>query len=128
MLKDISNGKRINGKSPRGQIPHRISIDERPSVVDTKERVGDWEVDTVIGKGHKQAIVSLVERKTKTTLIRKVEKRTADNVKNAIISMLKPFKGLVHTITADNAKEFAMHREIAKELNTVFYFAYPYAS
>lgn len=121
-------GKRINGKSPRGQIPHRISIDERPSVVDTKERVGDWEVDTVIGKGHKQAIVSLVERKTKTTLIRKVEKRTADNVKNAIISMLKPFKGLVHTITADNGKEFAMHREIAKELKTDFYFAHPYAS
>lgn len=121
-------GKRINGKSPRGQILHRISIDERPSVVDTKERVGDWEVDTVIGKGHKQAIVSLVERKTKTTLIRKVEKRTAGNVKNAIISMLKPFKGLVHTITADNGKEFAMHREIAKELKTDFYFAHPYAS
>lgn len=84
-------------------------------------------MDAVIGKGDKQAIVSLVERITKTTLIRKVEKRTANNVKNAIISMLKPFKGLEHTITADNGKEFAMHREIAKELNTVFYFAYPYA-
>src|SRR5690554_4820276 len=111
MLKDISNGKRINGKSSRGQIPRRISIDERPSVVDTKERAGDWEVDTFIGKDYKKAIASLVERKTKTTLIIEVEKRTADSVNKAIMSVLKPFKGLVHTSTADNGKEFAMHRE-----------------
>ena len=121
-------GKRINGKSKRGQIPHRVSIDERPPIVDAKERIGDWEVDTVIGKNHKQAIVSLVERKTKITLIQKVENKTADNVKNAIITMLKPFKELVQTITSDNGKEFAKHDEIAKALNTEFYLAHPYAS
>lgn len=42
--------------------------------------------------------------------------------------MLKPFKGLVHTITSDNGKEFAKHQEIAQALNTNFYFANPYAS
>src|SRR5690554_1158550 len=60
--------------------------------------------------------------------MQKVENKTADNVKNAIITMLKPFKGLVHTITSDNGKEFAKHQEISQALNTNFYFANPYAS
>lgn len=114
----------------RGQIANRVSIAERPAIVELKQRVGDWELDTVIGKNHQQALVTLVERKTKTTFIKKVEKRDAASVGNAIIELLKPYSrlGLVHTLTADNGKEFADHQRVAQQLNTDFYFADPYAS
>lgn len=120
--------KRRNGKTSRGQIKNRVSIDKRPAVVDQKTRVGDWEIDTVIGKGHKGALVTLVERKTSFTLAARVETKQADVVAAATIELLKPYKGRTHTITADNGKEFALHEEIAKALATDFYFAHPYHS
>lgn len=67
--------KRIKNNDRRGQIPNRVSIDERPAVVNNKERVGDWEVDTIIGKNHKGAIVTAVERKLKFSCMRRVPKR-----------------------------------------------------
>ena len=120
--------KRRNGKTSRGQIKNRVSIDKRPAVVEQKTRVGDWEIDTVIGKGHKGALVTLVERKTSFTLAARVETKQADVVTAATIELLKPYKGRTHTITADNGKEFALHEEIAKTLATDFYFAHPYHS
>jgi len=120
--------KRYGTNNRRGQIINRISIDERPAIVDTRSRIGDWELDTVIGKAHKQAIVTLTERKTRFTLIRKVRFRTAENVADAIIRLLNPIKKWVKTLTADNGKEFASHELIAKALNAKFYFAHPYSS
>jgi len=99
--------KRYGQYSRRGQIPNQLSIDQRPSVVDARSRYGDWEVDTVIGRHHKQALVTLVERKSRLTLIAKVSRKTAENVATAIIQLLKPFSSWVHTITADNGREFA---------------------
>ena len=120
--------KRYGGRDRRGQIPERISIDERPEIVDNKERIGDWEVDTIIGKKHQSAIVTAVERKTKYTCIRKVEKKSAREVTAALIKMLLPFKEQVHTITVDNGKEFAGHKTIADALQSQVYFAHPYCS
>jgi IS30 family transposase len=120
--------KRIKNNSRRGQIPNRVSIDERPAIVDSKERVGDWEIDTVIGKNHKGAIVTAVERKTKFSCLKRVPKKEAPLVTNALIDMLKPYKKLVHTMTGDNGKEFSQHEKIANELQTDFYFAHPYCS
>ena len=57
--------KRYVSPERRGQIPDRVSIDDRPRIVETKERIGDWEADTVIGRNHKGAIITLVERKSK---------------------------------------------------------------
>ena len=105
-----------------------MSIDERPTLVDNKERVGDWEIDTVIGKNHKGALVTAVERKTKFSCIRHVHKKEAALVAKALIEMLSPFKKLVHTITADNGKEFSEHEKIAAALEAQFYFAHPYSS
>ena len=65
--------KRYGKADRRGMIPNRRSIEERPPIVETRRRIGDWEADTIIGKNHRQAIVSLVERKTGFTLIEKVE-------------------------------------------------------
>lgn len=120
--------KRYGSYSRRGQLIDRISIDERPAVVDSRSRIGDWELDTIIGKGHKQAIVSLTERKSRYTLIKKVKRKTAQLVSDAIISLLSPVSGKVLTLTSDNGKEFAEHKIIANHLDAKFYFAHPYAS
>jgi IS30 family transposase len=114
--------------STRGQIKDRVSIDERPKVVDKKERFGDWEGDTIIGKKGKGAIVTLVERKSKLTLIRKVPDKSAASVCYAVIEMLSPFKENLHTITFDNGKEFAGHKQMSQELGAEIYFAHPYSS
>jgi IS30 family transposase len=120
--------KRYGCYSRRGQIPNQVSIDQRPAIVDARCRFGDWELDTVIGKHHRQALVTLVERKSKLTLIAKVRKKTAEAVSEAIIRLLKPLSHWVHTLTADNGREFAMHKKIARALDAKFYFAHPYAS
>jgi transposase, IS30 family len=117
-----------NGKRSRGQIINRISIDNRPKIVDDKRRVGDWEIDTVIGKGHSGALVTIVERKTLYTLVARVNGKRADWVTQATMQLLKPFQNRLHSITADNGKEFAYHEKISKELDTAFYFAHPYSS
>lgn len=120
--------KRYGSYNRRGQIIDRVSIDDRPAIVDRRSRIGDWELDTIIGKNHQQAIVSLSERKSRFTLIHKVERKTAQCVSRAIIKLLKPFSDQVITLTSDNGKEFAEHKKIANKLNAKFYFAHPYAS
>ncbi len=120
--------KRYGAPSRRGQIPAQVFIDQRPAIVDTRRRFGDWEVDTVIGKQHRQVLVTLVERKSKLTLIARVVRKTAEAVAEAIIRLLKPLAQWVHTITADNGREFAQHQKIARALHAKFYFAHPYSS
>jgi len=120
--------QRTGTPEARGQICNRISIEERPAIVDKKERIGDWEADTVIGKGHKGVLVTLSERVSKLNLIAHVPSKHAEGVTAAIIAMLKPYKKDLHTITFDNGKEFAYHEKIAEALNVDTYFAHPYRS
>jgi IS30 family transposase len=120
--------KRYGSYDHRGKLPNRVSIEKRPAVVDQRKRIGDWEVDTIIGKGHRQAIVSLTERKSRLVLLRKVERRTATLVGDAVIDLLQPISDRLHTITGDNGKEFAEHERICRELNTDFFFAHPFAA
>jgi len=119
--------KRLHRKHQRGQIPNRMMIDQRPEVVDIKARFGDWEVDTIIGKNHKSAILTLTERKSQFELMAKTNGTKAISVKKQMINLLAPFKQLVKTITSDNGKEFALHQEIANKLQADFYFANPYS-
>jgi len=118
--------KRSIKRDNRGRIPNQKSIEERPGVVERRERIGDWEADTIIGKGKKGAIVTLVDRKSRFLRMGLVEQRTKEAVKDTLIELLKDFP--VHTITFDNGKEFAAHEEIAKALDAETYFAHPYAS
>ena len=80
--------KRYGSFDNRGKLPNRVSIEKRQAVVDQRQRIGDWEVDTIVGKGHRQAIESLTERKSRLVLQRKVERRTADLVSDAVIDLL----------------------------------------
>lgn len=120
--------KRYSSYDRRGQIADRRSIDERPAIVESKRRLGDWELDTIIGRQHQQAIVSLVERKSKYTLLAKVERNTSLAVEQVVTAQLTPHSGKVRTLTSDNGREFAAHRKIAASLSADFYFAHPYHS
>jgi transposase, IS30 family len=119
-------------KRPVGKhypISNRISIDERPQVVNDKTRFGDWEMDTIIGAHQQGAILTLTERKTNFIFIRKLENgKNAKSLKDQVNEILLPYKDFVHTITTDNGPEFAEHLEINKKLKTTVYFAHPYCS
>jgi len=82
--------KRYGTYSCRSQLRNRVSIEQRSAVVDRWARFGGWEVDTIIGKRHHQAIVSLTERKSRLSLIAKVEHKSHDAVATAVIGLLKP--------------------------------------
>lgn len=120
--------KRYGRYDRRGSLVNQVSIDDRPAVVDERLREGDWEVDTIIGKNHKQAIVSITERTLRLTYLEKVETKDAKSVAAAIVKRLRRSDLPVLTITADNGREFGLHEKIAHKLNADFYFAHPYCS
>jgi IS30 family transposase len=120
--------KSYGTNSNRTGIPNRVDIDERPEEANNRERVGDWEADTIIGKNHKGAIVTLDERKSKLRLAFPLPGKNAQDTTDAIITLLMHLKSCVKTITFDNGKEFSLHEKIAKALDCQTYFAKPYHS
>jgi IS30 family transposase len=117
-----------SGQERRGVLKNRIGIEQRPAVVDKRSRIGDWEGDTVIGKGHQGVLVTLVERKSRYTLACQLDSRHSTKVTPAIIALLRPHKAQCKTLTFDNGKEFAEHEFIAQCLQAKVYFAHPYCS
>lgn len=120
--------KRGQLKDKRGQIVGRIGIENRPIIVEKRERFGDFEIDTIIGKDHQGAIVTLNDRATGYLKMKKVESKEASAVEQATLALLSDWKPFLHTLTADNGKEFAHHQSISKALEIDFFFAKPYHS
>lgn len=120
--------KRYASKDYRGKIPGRVDISERPEVVDERSRVGDWEADLVIGKGHKGAIVTLAERRSRLYLALPIASKTKELTTAAITLLLTSFKGYVYTITYDNGREFSGHATVSDKLDCNSFFARPYHS
>jgi len=120
--------KRYGSYDRRGTLPNCRSIEERPSLVHTRKRIGDWEVDTLLGRQQKQAMLTLTERKSRFTLLGKLSRRTAAAVRQRLCQLLLPIQDKVHTLTSDHGKEFAEHELIAQTLQLQFYFAHPYAA
>jgi IS30 family transposase len=120
--------KRSGRYDRRGKLPNCRSIEERPAVVQARKRLGDWEVDTLLGKQQKHAMLTLTERKSRFTLLGKVSRRTAFAVRQRLCHLLLPFQDKVLTLTSDHGKEFAEHKLIAETLQLKFYFAHPYAA
>lgn len=118
--------KRYGKHDFRGKIPNRVGIEQRPKIVDCKTRIGDWEADTIIGRHHRGAVVSLVERKSQFTVLGHVTHKTSEAVQQQMIKHLRPHRQHVHTITTDNGREFAGHETVAQKLKTKVYFAQPY--
>jgi transposase, IS30 family len=126
------SGKKYNKRNGmntgRGVIQGRVDIDHRPKVAGEKSRIGDWEIDTVIGQGHRGLLVTAVDRMSKYTIIEAVANKSARTVTKALIRRLRVLKDRVITITADNGKEFSHHEKLSKALDADVYFAKPYQS
>lgn len=121
--------KRYNsGQQRRGSIKERVSIDERPSIVDQKQRIGDWEGDTVIGAQHQGVILTLADRHSRFYLATKCTSKHAKQITEGVDRVMTPYKDQCHTITFDNGKEFAGHKDISALLDADIYFAHPYSS
>ena len=118
--------KRFPGPDKRGQIPNRRWIDERPDVVAAKGRYGDWEGDTVLGKNHQAGLLTMVERKSKYTLIYKIGDRKAETINRNILVMGHELQRPLKTLTVDNGKEFAGHQALTSQLGLDVFFAHPY--
>lgn len=134
LFKKLRHGNRKRRKkygknaSKRGQIPNRVPISKRPEYVEKRSTTGHWEGDTIIGKNHKKAMITLVERKHGFTVIRKVESRNSELVAENICKALMKYKNQVKSITFDNGLEFAHHEMISKRLECKIYFADPYSA
>ena len=120
--------KRGLSKDDRGWITNRVDIDKRPRIVEDKKRVGDLEIDLVIGKDHKGALLTINDRATGLLFMGKVETKESIEIEAKTIELLQDWKPLLHTITSDNGKEFANHQQIAQELEIGYFFARPYHS
>jgi IS30 family transposase len=113
----------------RGQLPACVSIEGRPAVVDRRARYGDWEGDTVVGRGHRSGAVTLVDRKSGYLLMAKVSDRQAATVREAMVQLFQPLPlRLRKTLTLDNGKEFAEHQQLAAMTALDVYFAKPYSA
>jgi len=109
-------------------IKNRVDISERPKIADEKTEIGHVEIDTVVGKDHKSNLLTIVDKASKTVIIRKIKNKSADAViegfEDVFASTFYDFK----TITSDNGTEFAGHQKIAEMMDADFYFAKPYSS
>ena len=120
--------RRPYGSNKRFVIQNRISIDQRPAIVGEKSRVGDWELDTIISRKHPSVLISMVERRSRFTLIAKAQSKHSARVAHSIRNMLRLHKDKVLSITSDNGREFSMHQRLKKWLDTDYYFCHPYSS
>jgi transposase, IS30 family len=120
--------KRYGKKDWRGRIPGRVDIDKRPAHVERRKQLGHWEADLVSGKHHRGFLVTLVERKSRYTLIGHVERKQSDAVTTEIVRLLRPHADRVRTLTFDNGREFTGHLQLAQRLKCKTYFAKPYHS
>jgi len=112
----------------RGQLKDCVRIHDRPAIVETRERAGDWEIDTMHASRGKAVVVTMTERRSRLHLLAHAPDRSAGSVMRAILGRLGKLRANVHTLTADNGKEFAEHASIAWALKAGFYFADPYAA
>lgn len=120
-------GRRRTGPETRGQLKARAEISGRPETVHERRRFGDWEGDTVVGKGRRGGLVTLVERKSGFALVGQVKRLLAKNVRRSFVRLTRDLpKGLRRTMTFDNGKEFAEHQAMTRQTGFDVYFARPY--
>lgn len=120
--------KRYRRYDSRGVLANKRSIKDRPKYIDKKKRIGDFEIDTVMGSGDQHCIATVIERKTGYSYIGKLKNRTKEEMNKYLIKLIKSSDGKIKTITADNGTEFHGYKEVEKETGVKFYFAAPYHS
>ena len=120
--------KRKNSKQNKGCIPNRVSIEKRPKIINDRKRIGDLEIDLMMGANHKPGLIVITDRKTIETKLIKITTKKAKVIAKKIIEKMKGEKGKIHTVTFDNDLAFADHQKIARLLNIKTYFTRPYTS
>ena len=112
----------------KGRVSNRVSLDDRPLIVEEKTRIGDWEGDRMMGGQGGGALATLVDRKSRWTRLQRVHTKQAEEVADTLIEGLKDYRKRVHTVTVDNGTEFAQHEKVANALKADVYFAHPYCA
>jgi IS30 family transposase len=96
--------------------------------VEQRQRFGDFECDLIIGAGHSGVILTVNDRVSGLLWMEKLKDKQATTVSKALIRLLKPLKGKIHTLTSDNGTEFVLHEKVSKQLECECFFAKPYHS
>lgn len=118
--------KRGNRRDNRGTIQNRVSIEQRLKIVNKRNRVGDIEVDLMIGKNHKSALLVSLDRATLHTRLRLLKSKNSYVVKQTLKNLYKG--NWVKTFTFDNDQAFTNHQEIADKYSAKAFFTRPYTS
>ena len=129
LFNHLRRGSYNKGHKPyKGHIPDRISIEERPEIINNRKRLGDYEIDLIVGQKNKGAILSIIDRVSRYCILEKLNSKSSSEVSCKIVELLKLSKTPVLSITSDNGSEFTNHKFIAENLGVKYYFAHPYAS
>ncbi len=120
--------KRYGAYDSRGVMAGKRSIDTRPLAAENRSRKGHYEMDTVMGRGSRHCILTMVDRKTGYLIIRKLRRRTTAEVNAELLKIIEGKKTLVKTITADNGTEFHQFKQVEDQASVLFFFARPYHS
>ncbi|MBX2965559.1 MAG: IS30 family transposase [Cyclobacteriaceae bacterium] len=132
LYKELKHGrrrrKRGNYHDNRGCIPNRVSIEKRPAIVEKRKRIGDVEVDLMLGKNHQPGLLVITDRASLKTSLVKISTRASKSIAKSIIRKMKPYGHWLKTMTYDNDLAFALHSSVNKELKTKSFFTHPYTS
>lgn len=126
VLKNPRKGRKSKRWKAWSYLPNRVSIAERPEVVEQRKRLGDYERDTVLGKRGKSVLLTIVDRTSRRLKLDCLEKSTSHGVHRSTVRLLK--NEPAHTLTNDNGFEFLRHAETTKELSLPIYFSKAYRS
>lgn len=121
--------KRYRSRPTRGVLLGKRHIRERDPIVERRGRIGDWELDTVMGPVNTRgSVLTVVERRSGFTMIRKLKARTADEATAAASTVIRQMRGSFHTLTFDNGTEFHDYETLERRFGVKCYFATPYHS
>lgn len=110
------------------KLKERTFIDQRPELINRRERYGDWEGDFIVsGKSGRGVLLVLTERKARHILMKKITKPKLTKVAQALMEITDNLKK-IHSLTIDNDLLFRKHKEFAKLLRILVYFCLPYCS
>ena len=132
---DLYKNLRRQGKKPKGckrldtaKIGNKTCISQRPEEANNKSEIGHWEIDTVFGLHQKSFLLTLVDRCSKYTVIRKIPNKESETVRQELQDILENTLLPMKSFTSDNGGEFAGHLKLKEQTNIDFYFAHAYAS
>lgn len=132
LYQHLAHGKRRRKRGlrrdSRGIIPNRVSIDKRPVIVLKRKRPGDFEIDLMMGKNHRGALLVMTDRATLLTRLKLLKSKDSLEVKQGIKQKLNPIRNIVKTLTFDNDQAFSKHESIGKYMDAATYFTHPYSS